>query len=61
MFGAKTQGVKKPKAWTKAADDKYDRSHGIKEGSAKDMALDKKRGIKDVGLDAALTKLRGGK
>lgn len=61
MFGAKTQGAKKPKAWSYAADAKYDKAHGIKEGSPKDVKLDAKRGLKDYGLDASLTKLRGGK
>lgn len=42
------------KKWTKAADDKYDKAHGIKEGSKKDKALDKKRGVPDKGK-------RGGK
>lgn len=57
MFGAKTQGVKKPKQWTKASDDKYDKAHGIKEGSPKDMKLDMKRGV----MDESMMKLRGGK
>lgn len=61
MFGAKTQGVKKPKAWTKASDDRYDKAHGIKEGSPKDMRLDMKRGVPDMGMDKTLMKLRGGK
>ena len=30
-----------------AADKKYDRAHGIKQGSKKDIALDKKRGLYD--------------
>ena len=33
------------KKWTKASDDAYDKKHGIKEGSKKDKALDKKRKI----------------
>lgn len=57
MYGAKTQGLKKPKQWTKASDDRYDKSHGIKEGSPKDMKLDMKRGV----MDEAMMKLRGGK
>lgn len=57
MFGAKTQGLKKPKRWTKASDDKYDKAHGIKEGSPKDMKLDMRRGV----MDESMMKLRGGK
>jgi hypothetical protein len=30
---------------TEAQDDAYDKKHGIKEGSKKDQALDKKRGL----------------
>jgi len=33
------------KKWTESKDKAYDRAHGIKEGSAKDNALDKKRGV----------------
>lgn len=37
---------KKPaKKWTAKSDEKYDKAHGIKEGSKKDNALDKKRGV----------------
>jgi hypothetical protein len=35
--------AKKP--WTEAADDAADKRAGIKEGSKKDMALDRKRGV----------------
>jgi len=33
------------KRWTEAADKAADRKAGIREGSAKDNALDKKRGV----------------
>jgi hypothetical protein len=33
------------KPWTVAEDDAYDRAHGIKEGSPRDNALDRKRGV----------------
>jgi hypothetical protein len=33
------------KPMSKKEDDKLDKKTGIKEGSAKDMALDKKRGV----------------
>lgn len=33
--------------WTAKSDHKYDRSHGIKQGSPKDKALDKSRGVRD--------------
>jgi hypothetical protein len=33
------------KKWTAAKDEAYDKAHGIREGSAKDNALDKKRGV----------------
>lgn len=35
---------------SKAADARYDKKHGIKEGSKRDRALDKKRGIRDNGM-----------
>lgn len=38
--------AKKMKKFTKASDDKADKKAGIKLGSAKDKALDKKRGVK---------------
>ena len=31
--------------WTEKSDDKADKAQGIKQGSKKDMALDKKRGL----------------
>jgi hypothetical protein len=34
-----------PKKWTAAKDEAYDKAHGIREGSAKDNALDKKRDV----------------
>lgn len=34
-----------PKKWTPARDAAYDRAHKIPEGSPKDNALDKKRGV----------------
>jgi hypothetical protein len=34
-----------PKKWTPAADTAADRKAGIKEGSKRDNALDKKRGV----------------
>lgn len=37
--------AKAPKRWTVASDKAYDRAHGIKEGSKRDMELDKKRGL----------------
>jgi hypothetical protein len=42
-----TGRAKPPKGgkWTEAKDTAYDKSHGIKEGSARDNALDKKRGV----------------
>lgn len=61
MFGAKTQGLKKVKKWTEASDDKYDKAHGIKESSPKDMKLDAKRGVPDMDMEKTLMKLRGGK
>lgn len=33
------------KQWSPKADDAYDKAHGIKEGSKKDNALDRKRGV----------------
>lgn len=33
------------KKFTESSDKKYDAKHGIKEGSAKDNALDRKRGL----------------
>jgi hypothetical protein len=33
------------KKYTEAQDKAYDKRHGIREGSAKDNALDKKRGV----------------
>ncbi len=42
--------------YTKASDDKYDRKHGIKEGSKADIALDKKRGIKDAGKEHKISR-----
>lgn len=33
--------------WTAAADHAYDKAHGIKEGSARDKALDARRGVSD--------------
>lgn len=33
------------KKYTEAQDKAYDKAHGIKEGSKKDNALDKKRGV----------------
>lgn len=40
------KSTKKAQKFTKASDDKSDRKAGIKLGSAKDKALDKKRGVK---------------
>jgi hypothetical protein len=34
--------------YTEASDDAYDKKHKIKEGSKKDMALDKKRGVPEM-------------
>jgi len=31
--------------WTAAKDDAWDKAHGVKEGSKRDNALDKKRGV----------------
>jgi len=58
-MGIKMNGMKQPKKWTMASDHKYDKSHGIKEGSPKDIKLDASRGIKDTGLASALAKLGG--
>jgi hypothetical protein len=33
------------KKWTPGKDDAWDKAHGVKEGSPKDNALDKKRGV----------------
>jgi hypothetical protein len=44
-FGVSMKG---PKKWTMASDHKSDMTHGIKEGSAKDMKLDASRGLKDT-------------
>jgi hypothetical protein len=33
------------KPWTVAEDDAYDRAHGIREGSPRDNALDRRRGV----------------
>jgi hypothetical protein len=33
------------KKWTPAKDDAWDKAHGVKEGSKRDNALDKKRGV----------------
>ncbi len=33
------------KKWTDATDDAWDKTHGIKEGSKRDLLLDKKRGV----------------
>lgn len=57
--GIITHGMRKPKVWTKASDDRYDKSHGIKEGSPVDLKLDAKRGIKDTTLALSLAKLGG--
>lgn len=35
----------KKRRYTEAQDKAYDRAHGIKEGSARDKALDRKRGL----------------
>jgi hypothetical protein len=34
-----------PKRWTEAKDKAWDKAHGVKEGSPRDNALDKKRGV----------------
>jgi len=31
--------------WTPAKDEAWDKAHGVKEGSTRDNALDKKRGV----------------
>jgi hypothetical protein len=33
------------KPWTAAEDDAWDKAHGVKEGSNKDNALDRRRGV----------------
>lgn len=33
--------------WTVAQDHAWDRAHGVKEGSPRDLALDRSRGVKD--------------
>jgi len=51
-----------PKKWTEASDDKWDKAHGVKEGSPRDMKLDASRGLpKDTPLASSLAKLGGGK
>lgn len=35
----------KPKKFTEKSDDAFDKKFGIKEGSKRDLALDKKRGL----------------
>jgi hypothetical protein len=45
---AQAKGRTNPKTgkpWTAAEDDAWDRAHGIREGSARDNALDRKRGV----------------
>jgi hypothetical protein len=37
--------MKKARPWGEAADATYDKAHGIKEGSPRDNALDRKRGL----------------
>jgi|APCry1669191860_1035381.scaffolds.fasta_scaffold16143_4 hypothetical protein len=45
------------KKWTEKSDDKSDKKAGIKDGSKRDMALDKKRGLpKDVVMKNAKKK-----
>lgn len=44
--------IKDPAART-AADHAYDRAHGIKQGSKRDLALDRKAGLKEHGLAEA--------
>ena len=34
-----------PKRWSEAKDEAWDKAHGVKEGSSRDNALDKKRGV----------------
>lgn len=41
-----TEGIDMAKKMTRKQDDAYDRKHNIKEGSARDNALDRKRGLK---------------
>jgi hypothetical protein len=38
-------GPAKGKKYTEAQDQAYDKAHGIKQGSKRDNALDKKRGV----------------
>ena len=45
------------KKWTEKSDDKSDKKAGIKDGSKRDMALDKKRGLpKDIVMKNAKKK-----
>jgi hypothetical protein len=45
--GKKMKKKLKGKKWSQAQDDAYEKKHNIKEGSKKDLALDKKHGITD--------------
>lgn len=42
--------IKKVKKYTDASDDAYDKKHGIKENSPKDLRLDKMRGVSEDDL-----------
>ena len=56
-------GKAKPKGKSMAArvkaDRAYDRAHGIKEGSAKDKALDRKRGVYEAEYGKGAKKGKG--
>lgn len=45
MPNKKALNPKTGKPYTPAQDTAYDRAHGIKEGSPRDNALDRKRGV----------------
>lgn len=38
-------GPAKGKKWTPGKDEAWDKAHGVKEGSPRDNALDRKRGV----------------
>jgi len=49
------------KKWTDASDDAYDKKNKIKEGSKKDIALDKKRGVPEDDKKKKKVKKKGKK
>jgi len=59
VFEGASHSKPRPKKWTEASDDKYDKSHSIKDGSARDNKLDASRGLKPDTLASSLAKLGG--